>query len=181
MKGFYIKGEFYMSKKLKNKGRKNKLKNKKENKVKVADKTLQSNSGEQVPEIQKKPWTIDNVKEAQEAAAKVASEVQEEQEFFEYVKNYTNGFTDSLQSRDMLKAEGKAKVYNRGKIEDFDNHMRLRDLLTRMGMTVRIKEEVVLISAYGSQNYSEVEKKIIYKRLNAINPEKYPDIEGQQK
>jgi len=172
-----------MSKKLRRKKEKAEKKRiKKQNSLATTENIEQiTYTGEQEEETNKKPWTIENINEVQASTAEVARAMKEEQDFFEYVKNYTNGFKDSLQPREILEALGKRKTYNKGKIEDFEKHMKLRDLLARMGMSSSVKEEEILRIAYGSQNYSEVEKKIIYSRLNNINPEKYPDMEGQQK
>lgn len=172
-----------MSKKLRRKKEKaEKKRMKKQNSLATTENIEQIiYAGEQGEETSKKPWEIENINEVQALTAEVAMAMKEEQDFFDYVKNYTNGFKDSLQPREILEALGERKKYNKGRLEDFDKHMKLRDLLSRMGMSSSIKEEEILRIAYGSQNYSEVEKKIIYSRLNIINPEKYPDMEEQQK
>ena len=137
-----------------------------------------------------KPWEMDeNTKKeinskSEEVAKAVMEEndiAKEEEEFFNYVERYTDGFKELLVSRDYMNAISGARTRPKGKIEDMDYHIKLSELLNKIGTPMRETEEELLKKAYEGPDFSDTEKKIIFKRLNAINPERYPDLEENQK
>ncbi len=135
-----------------------------------------------VKEEPKKSWEInDEDKRAiEEKSAKVAKAIQEDQEFYEFAKKYTNNFQELLASRDVDISTGRRNSRPKAKAEDMDKFIRLSDLINKLDLK-RVNEEESLSIAYNAGRYNDIERRIIYSRLNAINPNKYPKLEDVQK